>query len=60
MYNTEYRKSVGYAGLSEEDLDKKDEVSAQKEEFSDHRLSEEDLVEMLEFADVSIVRIFTV
>lgn len=57
MYNTEYRKSVGYAGLSQADADEKDEGSTQKEEFSDgsDRLSEEDLVEMLEFADVSSV-----
>jgi len=51
VYNTEYRKCVSGASRSEEDPNL--ENADPKEEGGDHpSVTEEDLVEMMDFADV--------
>lgn len=52
MYNTEYRKCVGNTSASQVDADEKEEADQKNENGEDHKLSEDDLVEMMEFTDV--------
>lgn len=52
MYNTEYRKCAVNSSEPQVDADEKDEASEITLDGKDHKLSEDDLVEMMEFTDV--------
>lgn len=49
VYNTEYRKCIGSGSANQE---QKETNEPGEEDGNDQRLSEEDLIEMMEFADV--------
>lgn len=52
MYNTEYRKCAVHSCESQVDSIENEEASENTESGKDHKLSEDDLVEMMEFTDV--------
>lgn len=52
MYNTEYRKCAVNSCDSQVDSIENEEASENTESGKDHKLSEDDLVEMMEFTDV--------
>ena len=52
VYNTEYRKCAVHSCESQVDSIENEEASENTESGKDHKLSEDDLVEMMEFTDV--------
>ena len=52
MYNTEYRKCAVVSCESQVDAGDNEKTSENTESREDHKLSEDDLVEMMEFTDV--------
>jgi len=54
VYNTEYRKCAVYSCESQVDAGEQEDASESSENEKDRKLSEDDLVEMMEFTDVCI------
>ena len=52
VYNTEYRKCAVNSSETQVDAGEKEEASENSENRKDHKLSEDDLVDMMEFTDV--------